>query len=270
VKDKNIIVYFAGDTHGDLTISKWIIDHILNPTNKDRKNENKFVFLGDYVDRPPHDVVYGGLKNVLFLLCMKTKYPDNLILLRGNHEGYDLVKLSPYELIDEITVLWGQQNVSEIHNKFIEIFRKLPLFVLTSNGIFAAHGGFPLAKNIFKIGLLDDDAIIQTLWNDPIDYAPFRGPIKFRINYSKEDTLRFLDKINSRVMIRAHHYNTSGYSIYNDRVLTVFTSRRYQYEGAGGVLLVKTELEKNINTVMDLTLLKIEGGKLKKRLIERL
>ncbi len=270
IKDRNTVVYFAGDTHGDLKTSGWIIDHILLSSDKDKKSGKKVVFLGDYIDRAPDDVAYGGLKNILYLLCLKTKYPDNLVLLRGNHEGYDLVKLSPYGLLDEIEDVWGQQNGLEIHNRFLDLFTKLPLFVLTSNGVFATHGGFPMTKNIFKLNLDDEDAIIQTLWNDPTDFAPFRGPIRFRTNYNKVETIRFLDKINSKVLLRGHHYTTSGYSIFNDRILTLFTSRRYRYEGVGGVLLARTELEKEVNTVMDLELLEIKGGKLEKRQIERL
>ncbi|PJA83945.1 MAG: serine/threonine protein phosphatase, partial [Candidatus Nealsonbacteria bacterium CG_4_9_14_3_um_filter_37_29] len=37
-------VIFVGDTHGDLEASQKIIKDYLKP-------ENKFVFLGDYVDR---------------------------------------------------------------------------------------------------------------------------------------------------------------------------------------------------------------------------
>ena len=262
-------IYFAGDTHGDLNTTNWIIKNILGHERKQNNKNTKLVFLGDYVDRSPEDVRLGGIKNLMYLLCVKMSYPDDLYLLRGNHEGYDLYKFAPYELFHEINTIWGEAHSKEIHELFSSIFSNLPLFIKTSNGIFASHGGFPKNIEPQKITVNDHDDILDTLWGDPGNFSSFRGPISTMTNFTKLDFLNFLDKIGCKIMVRGHSYENMGYSLFNDKLFTVFTSRRYSMRGAGGVLLVKTSLSKDINSVQDIELYEISNEKFNKRAIMR-
>ena len=64
-------IMVAGDTHGDLIISKEIVKKFFD------ERFDYLVFLGDYIDRAPPDIG-SSLPNINFLLDMKVSYPKKL------------------------------------------------------------------------------------------------------------------------------------------------------------------------------------------------
>lgn len=93
------------------------------------------VFLGDYADRGRNDA-----RNLEIILALKQKYPDNVLLLKGNHEEYDVSMRDG--LFDSMKQHFSA-NGERVFNKYHELFKKLPNVAVTGNGIVAVHGGVP-------------------------------------------------------------------------------------------------------------------------------
>ena len=76
-------VTIVGDVHGQF----YDLHGILKKEHRPEFLNEKLLFLGDYVDRGPY-----GPEIVLLLYTLKQKYPDNVFLLRGNHESREMAE----------------------------------------------------------------------------------------------------------------------------------------------------------------------------------
>ncbi len=68
-------VVVVGDIHGQFGDLQRIFDSLEPPP------KSSYLFLGDYVDRGRN-----SLECIMLLLAYKIRFPNNIILLRGNHE----------------------------------------------------------------------------------------------------------------------------------------------------------------------------------------
>jgi len=229
-------VIFVGDTHGDLEASQKIIKDYLKP-------ENKFVFLGDYVDRGPH-----SKENLDFLLKTKIKYPNQIYLLQGNHEGHRILKFYPAEF-------WESLGGKE-YEKYCSIVENFPLTVVTKD-IIALHGVLPEVKNLKEINKikLGGEKWRQITWGDfsdePGEYLgidPFTG----RPQFGRDYFLKMMDRFGKKVLIRSHQ-PTSPLFMFDNRCLTIFTSSAYTRERTIAIY----DFKKPINTAKDLEIVKI-------------
>ena len=85
----NLVV--VGDLHGDFTSLKKIMNEI-NYDEYLRTESNMLIFLGDYVDRGKY-----SLEVLLFLCGIKSLFPNNMFMLRGNHEAYHRFPFSAFD-----------------------------------------------------------------------------------------------------------------------------------------------------------------------------
>lgn len=113
-------------------------------------NKDKIlIFEGDYVDRGEDSIGALGL-----VLKLKEKYPDNVVLMRGNHEDKEQIMIELFRrknclfksISEEIypgKKYKDSKRRMEFLSEYDDLFEELPGIVLIANGIIAVHGGIP-------------------------------------------------------------------------------------------------------------------------------
>jgi len=137
-KENNLIITTApviivGDLHGQFYDMLTIFD-VCPP----QEEENKFIFLGDYVDRGNFST------EIILLLCAcKICHPNRFLLLRGNHESRMMAENMTFK--QEFLTKYPSENLL---NKIYDFFDALPLAVEVETkdlgNFLCSHGGFHL------------------------------------------------------------------------------------------------------------------------------
>lgn len=244
----------VGDLHGDL---ESLIDILKGSEFLQKMSQNStavLIFLGDYGDRGAHSTeVY------CTVLKLKLLFPEQVILMRGNHEGPEDLLASPHDLPMEFQMKFGEKW-TEAYAKIRELFAHLYNAVLVEERYLMIHGGLPpQAETIEDLAyahikhpkqrLLED-----MLWSDPDEMikgvcASPRGAGKlFGENVTNEALRRF----NAKILIRGHEPCEEGYKIdHNGKVLTLFSRKGPPYFNSYGAYL-DVELSEKIENVEQL------------------
>ena len=103
-----------GDIHGDLQSLLWVLKDIDFETRLTNP-KNKLIFLGDYVDRGSNSI------GVLYVICyLKQKFPNSVVLMRGNHEAPVEFPFSSHDLPLKLAQKYGHKMAESIYgNKII-------------------------------------------------------------------------------------------------------------------------------------------------------
>ncbi len=203
-------IVFVGDTHGDIDATQRVLRSYPPHTHT-------LVFLGDYVDRGPD-----SLGNLEALLTAKLEHPHNVVLLMGNHEGWATTPFSPADFWQELptdeSAVWA------------ELLAQLPFAAHHPAGVIALHGALPDVMEVSEIA----DAELgsadwrKMTWGDWAEVPGFvvdpgmHGRPAFGQDYFDEVAQR----LAIRVVVRAHQPHAPTF-MYDDRCLTIFTSRAY-------------------------------------------
>ncbi|PZR20278.1 MAG: hypothetical protein DI535_30140, partial [Citrobacter freundii] len=161
LEKRHLPAFVIGDLHGQFRDLRLILSRIGDP------EEQTLVFLGDYVDRGPQ-----GLETALLLLALKTRYPDRVFLLRGNHE--DINTSVAYGFYDECCRKFSRRGPA-IWLHVMNAFNLLPLSALLANKVLCMHGGLsPHLHSLSDIEKIKRPSIIppygllcDLLWSDP-------------------------------------------------------------------------------------------------------
>ncbi|MGC8999079.1 MAG: metallophosphoesterase family protein [Candidatus Bathyarchaeia archaeon] len=231
----------VGDLHGDLeslieilTSSKFL--------GKISQDANAImIFLGDYGDRGPlsAEVYYTILK-------LKLKFPRQIILMRGNHEGPEDLLASPHDLPWQFQAKFGEAW-QEAYWEIFKLFHCLYNAVIVEERYLMVHGGVPpQAKSLEDLAYAHErhptESLLEDLlWSDPNEAisetcASPRGAGKL---FGQKVTEAVLQNFGVKVLIRGHETCGEGYKInHNRKVLTLFSRKGPPYFNVNGAYLL--------------------------------
>jgi protein phosphatase len=222
-------VIVVGDLHGDLDS----LVHIIRDSEFFRKASEKdkvqLVFLGDYGDR-------GSLSPEVYYIILKTRqmFPQNVVLLRGNHEGPSNLIPSPHDLPIQLQIKYGKKPGLKIYSKLRMLFETWSCVAVIPHKCVMVHAGLP--NGDFKDTNAAISSLIQPnttqleeiLWSDPREKLKGtkpsdRGAGKF---FGLDVTTKWLKLLDAKVLIRGHEVFENGFEIsHKGKVLTLFSSK---------------------------------------------
>lgn len=97
--------------------------------------------MGDYVDRGTH-----SLETICLLMALKIKFPNQIHLLRGNHEDRWINSVFGFqtELCERLR---DDIDNPVIFTKFNDLFDYLPLAAIINDEVLCLHGGIGSSIN---------------------------------------------------------------------------------------------------------------------------
>lgn len=220
-KDKDIVI--VGDLHSDINTLKKIL-------KKYRGNDNILVFLGDYIDRPknPGD----SIKLINLITNIKLKNPENVVLLRGNHE-FERINIK-YGFYSDCLKFYGN---SKLWYNWNEVFAEMPLAVLINNNILVLHGSIPNIKNLNEINnipkglqLEQNPLLDQIMWGDY--FSNIKGikesdrGVKEVFVSGEQEFNNLIKKLNIKLLIRGHQPEVKG-TMFGNKCITLITCEKY-------------------------------------------
>ena len=244
-----------GDLHGDLKCLEYILKDSAFLEKAEQGDSVFMVFLGDYGDRGAHspEVYYIALR-------LKATYPEQVILMRGNHEGPDDLLAYPHDLPTHLHRKFGE-GASVVYNRLRRLFGSLYIAVLVQDRYILLHGGVPSqASTIEDLAYAHvehpaERHLEAILWSDPHD--GIRGvrpsPRGAGELFGEDVTDEFLRMLGVRVLIRGHEPSDEGFKMnHGGKVLTLFSRKGPPYNNAHGAYL-RLNLSEAVESASQLT-----------------
>ena len=105
-------VVIVGDIHGQF----FDLVAMLRKLSKPGEKNTKVLFMGDYVDRGEY-----GPEVIIYLLALKIRYPNDVYLLRGNHESRDMTQM--FNFREQVLSFYDQ----DMYERIMDLFDHLPI-----------------------------------------------------------------------------------------------------------------------------------------------
>ena len=223
-----------------------------------------YIFLGDYVDRGTH-----SLETICLLMALKIKFPNQIHLLRGNHEDRWINSVFGFqtELCERLK---DDGDNPVIFTKFNDFFDFLPLAAIINDEVLCLHGGIGSSINtlsdiekisrplevIHEVTNSDQQLVVDILWSDPTDSDIETGiqPNSTRdptgvgniVKFGPDRVEEFLKTNNLTLILRAHECVMDGFERFaGGSLITVFSAIDYcgKHKNAGAILIIGKDLK---------------------------
>jgi len=238
----------VGDLHGDLESLIEILKESGFLQKMNKNSDAVLIFLGDYGDRGEYskEVYYTVLK-------LKLLFPQQVVLMRGNHEGPEDLMASPHDLPMEFQAKFGEKWRGA-YLKIRDLFSCLYNAVLVEERYLMIHGGLPLkAKTVEDLAYAHkmhpkQSFLEEMLWSDPNEMvketcASPRGAGKL---FGENKTTEMLRRFDAKILIRSHEPCEEGFKInHNGKILTLFSRKGPPYFNTYGAYLEVELAEKS-------------------------
>lgn len=261
-----------GDIHGQYSDLMRFFDLWGAPCNPEegkihQEDDYNYVFLGDYVDRGNH-----SLETMCLLLALKVKFPEKIVLLRGNHEDRWINQSFGFYDECENRLQENPDLPESVFNRINNLFEYFPLGAVIQGLILCLHGGIgsslkkleqieniprPL-EVIHEVNNALEKLVVDILWSDPTDSDndlgiqanQVRDPhgtgniVKFGPDVVKD----FLIRNNLDKIIRAHECVMDGFERFaGGDLITIFSATDYcgKHKNAGAILIITRSFQIN-------------------------
>ncbi|CAD5231483.1 unnamed protein product [Bursaphelenchus xylophilus] len=229
-------VIIVGDIHGQYDD----LERILT-LSRDKDSAafgiNRFLFLGDYVDRGPN-----SYNCINLLLQLKCRHPKQIGMLRGNHETENINGC--YGFLQELKTNFPQRNEGiNLWRAYNDMFAYLPLAALVRKRVLCMHGGISedlkSLDDIRRIKRPIVDVMTHQLAGDLLWSDPLSGIKGYQNNavrgvsvvFGEQAVNETCQRLGLDYIVRAHQIMFNGYALFaNRKLITIFSAPKYCLE----------------------------------------
>ncbi|KAK8504857.1 hypothetical protein V6N13_056186 [Hibiscus sabdariffa] len=241
-----------GDLHGQFGDLMRLFDEYGSPSTAGDIAYIDYLFLGDYVDRGQH-----SLETITLLLALKVEYPNNVHLIRGNHEAADINALFGFRI--ECIERMGERDGIWTWHRINRLFNWLPLAALIEKKIICMHGGIGRSinhveqiENLQRPITMEAGSIVlmDLLWSDPTENDSVeglrpnaRGP--GLVTFGPDRVMEFCNNNDLQLIVRAHECVMDGFERFaQGHLITLFSATNYcgTANNAGAILVLGRDL----------------------------
>ncbi|XP_037443254.1 serine/threonine-protein phosphatase BSL2 homolog [Triticum dicoccoides] len=241
-----------GDLHGQFGDLMRLFDEYGSPSTAGDIAYIDYLFLGDYVDRGQH-----SLETMSLLLALKVEYPQNVHLIRGNHEAADINALFGFRI--ECIERMGERDGIWTWHRMNRLFNWLPLAALIEKKIICMHGGIGRSinhveqiENLQRPITMEAGSVVlmDLLWSDPTENDSVeglrpnaRGP--GLVTFGPDRVMEFCNNNDLQLIVRAHECVMDGFERFaQGHLITLFSATNYcgTANNAGAILVLGRDL----------------------------